>query len=211
MSATNLSHARVGLIGLGLMGHGIGRNLLKKGFPLAVLGNVNRKPVDSLVGLGARDAGDVKSLVTHSDVIILCVTSSTQIEDLMYRDNGMLANLRAGQYVVDCSTSDPRSSEKICKDLNAIGVKFVDAPLGRSPVEAEAGTLNTMVGASPQTLEDIRPILSAYCENIIHVGDVLTAHKLKLINNLVIVGTVVPFGGSAQSLQSRRGRAVGNV
>jgi 3-hydroxyisobutyrate dehydrogenase-like beta-hydroxyacid dehydrogenase len=181
---------RVGLIGLGLMGHGIGRNLLKQGFALSVLGNVNRKPVESLMRLGAVDAKTPEGLVRQSDVIILCVTGSPEVESLIYADGGILANARPGQIVVDCSTSEPSSSAKINEDLAAAGVTFVDAPLGRTPKEAEAGTLNTMVGATPEVLEAIRPVLQAFCENIIHVGHVLTAQKIKLINNFVAVGTV---------------------
>lgn len=181
---------KLGLIGLGLMGHGIGRNLLKHGFPLTVLGNVNRKPVDSLVQLGATDGQNVATLTRNSDMIILCVSGSPQVESLIYGDTGILANARKGQVIIDCSTSEPRSSAVINKDLAAAGVTFVDAPLGRTPVEAEAGTLNTMVGASADVLETVRPVLEAFCENIIHVGDVLSAQKIKLINNFAVVGTV---------------------
>jgi 3-hydroxyisobutyrate dehydrogenase-like beta-hydroxyacid dehydrogenase len=186
----NSTRPKIGLIGLGLMGHGIGRNLLKHGFSLTVLGHVNRKPVDSLVQLGATDGQNLSTLVRNSDMIILCVSGSPQVESLIYGDNGILANAREGQFVIDCSTSEPRSSAVINEDLAAAGVTFVDAPLGRTPVEAEAGTLNTMVGASPAVLETVRPVLEAFCENIIHVGDVLSAQKIKLINNFAVVGTV---------------------
>ncbi|MDO8767796.1 MAG: NAD(P)-dependent oxidoreductase [Burkholderiaceae bacterium] len=181
---------RIGLIGLGLMGHGIGRNLLKGGYSLTVIGNVNRKPIESLVGLGAVEAPSLAALTLASDIIILCVTGSPQVESLMYGADGILANGRSGQIVIDCSTSEPSSSDRINADLRDAGITFVDAPLGRTPVEAEAGTLNTMVGATPEVLELIRPVLQAFCENIIHVGSVLSAQKLKLINNFAIVGTV---------------------
>jgi len=184
------SKPKIGLVGLGLMGHGIGRNLLKNGFPLTVLGNVNRKPVESLVQLGATDGRDLATLVRESDMIILCVTGSPQVESLIYGDSGILKNAREGQIVIDCSTSEPRSSAAINADLASAGITFVDAPLGRTPVDAEAGTLNTMVGASPEVLETVSPVLKAFCENIIHVGDVLAAQKIKLINNFVVVGTV---------------------
>jgi 3-hydroxyisobutyrate dehydrogenase-like beta-hydroxyacid dehydrogenase len=185
------SHAtKVGLIGLGLMGHGIGRNLLKRGFPLSILGNVNRTPVDSLVSLGATDAQRLSLLVKEVDVIVLCVTGSPQVESLMHGAQGILAHARRGQIVIDCSTSDPRSSAVLNEALLRVGVTFVDAPLGRTPEDAEAGTLNTMVGATPEVLEAIRPVLEAFCENIIHVGEVLSAQKIKLINNFVVVGTV---------------------
>lgn len=180
---------RIGLIGLGLMGHGIGRNLLKNGFPLTVLGNVNRAPVNSLVSLGANESLNVAELVAASDVVMLCVTGSPQVESLMNRDQGILQSIRPGQIVIDCSTSQPSSSAVINAQLLKAGALFVDAPLGRTPAEAEAGKLNVMVGATPQLLEHIRPVLLAFCENIIHVGEVISAQKLKLINNFAVVGT----------------------
>lgn len=189
-TAQKIHKLRIGLIGLGLMGHGIGRNLLKHGFDLTVLGNVSRKPVESLVGLGAADGVSLPALVSHVDMIILCVTGSPQVESLVYGPQGILAHGRAGQIVIDCSTSQPSSSQRINVDLAGTGITFVDAPLGRTPVEAEEGRLNTMVGASSEVLETVRPVLQAFCENIIHVGDVLSAQKLKLINNFVVVGTV---------------------
>jgi 3-hydroxyisobutyrate dehydrogenase-like beta-hydroxyacid dehydrogenase len=180
---------RIGLIGLGLMGHGIGRNLLKNGFALTVMGNVNRVPVDSLVSLGAYESKSVAQLVGASDVVMLCVTGSPQVESLMNREQGILQSIRPGQIVIDCSTSQPSSSAIINARLLKAGALFVDAPLGRTPTEAEAGKLNVMVGATPQVLEHIRPVLQAFCENIIHVGEVISAQKLKLINNFAIVGT----------------------
>jgi 3-hydroxyisobutyrate dehydrogenase-like beta-hydroxyacid dehydrogenase len=182
---------RIGLIGLGLMGHGIGRNLLKNGFALTVMGNVKRAPVDSLVRLGANESKSVTELVDASDVVMLCVTGSPQVESLMNRDQGILQSIRPGQIVIDCSTSQPSSSAIINAQLLKAGALFVDAPLGRTPAEAEAGKLNVMVGATPQLLEHIRPVLQAFCENIIHVGEVISAQKLKLINNFAVVGTAV--------------------
>lgn len=185
-----IGRPRIGLIGLGLMGHGIGKNLLRQGFALTVLGNVRREPVESLVALGAVDAVRLRSLVSSVDIVVLVVTGSPQVESLVYAQDGILANARPGQILLDCSTSEPRSSAAIHKDLAAVGVTFVDAPLGRTPKEAESGTLNVMVGASSDVLESIRPVLKAFCENIVHVGEVLSAHKLKLINNYVVIGTV---------------------
>lgn len=179
---------RIGLIGLGLMGHGIGRNLLKHGHPLTVMGHVNRKPVDSLVGLGAVEATSAAQLTHDSDVVILCVTGSPQVESLIYGANGILSAVRPGHIVIDCSTSEPSSSARVNDDLCKAGATFVDAPLGRTPAEAEQGRLNTMVGATPEMLETVRPVLSAFCENIIHVGEVLSAQKIKLINNFVFCG-----------------------
>jgi 3-hydroxyisobutyrate dehydrogenase-like beta-hydroxyacid dehydrogenase len=128
------------------MGHGMAKNLVEKGFPLTVLGHRNRQPVEDLVGRGAKEATDVAALVSASDLVFLCVTGTPQVEDLVYRKAGILESVRSGQIVVDTSTSQPGSTLRIAEDLKAKGVRMVDAPLTRTPVEAEQGRLNTMVG-----------------------------------------------------------------
>lgn len=171
-----------------MMGRGMAHNLVAKGFNVTIMGNRNRKPVEELVAEGAREAKDLKDLVDSAEAIILCVTGSPQVEDLMFRTGGILENCRRGQIVIDCSTSQPASSAGIAERLAEKGVTFVDAPLARTPVEAMQGKLNTMVGADAATLELIRPILAAFCENIFHIGPVTSAQKTKLLNNFMVVG-----------------------
>jgi 3-hydroxyisobutyrate dehydrogenase-like beta-hydroxyacid dehydrogenase len=179
---------RIGFIGVGLMGHGMARNLVEKGFPTTVLGHSNRAPVDDLVQRGAREAKDVAGLSASADIVFICVTGSPQVEDLVYRKGGLLESAIAGQIVVDTSTSQPSSTLRIAADLKERGVVFADAPLTRTPVEAEQGRLNTMVGADAPTFKAIEPALKAFCENIFHVGDTGAGHKIKLINNCAAIG-----------------------
>jgi 3-hydroxyisobutyrate dehydrogenase-like beta-hydroxyacid dehydrogenase len=181
---------KVGLIGLGLMGRGIGRNLVAKGFPLAVLGHRNRAPVEDLVSRGAMEMPDAASLARSCDVLLLCVTGSTEVEDLVLRPEGILAGSHPGLTVIDASTSEPASTLRLAAMLRQAGARLVDAPLTRTPREAEAGQLNTLVGASVETLADIRPVLEAYCENIFHAGALGSGHRLKLISNFLVTGTV---------------------
>ena len=183
-----MANKKIGFIGVGLMGHGMARNLVEKGFPTIVLGHRNRAPVEDLLKLGAKEAKDVAEVVKGSDIVILCVTGSPQVEDLVYRKDGILEKVMSGQIVVDTSTSQPGSTLKIFADLKAKGVRFVDAPLARTPVEAEQGRLNTMVGTDDATLLEIEPVLKAFCENIFHVGEVGAGHKIKLINNCAAIG-----------------------
>ena len=104
---------RVGLIGVGLMGHGIGKNILAKGYPLAVLAHRNRAPVEDLLGRGAREATTPRAMAGNSDVIILCVTGSPQVEEAVYGENGLLAGLRPGLTIADCTTAEPHSTRRI--------------------------------------------------------------------------------------------------
>jgi 3-hydroxyisobutyrate dehydrogenase-like beta-hydroxyacid dehydrogenase len=183
-----MANKRIGFIGVGLMGHGMAKNLHEKSFPLTVFGHRNRTPVEDLVKRGAKEAKDVAGLVAASDIVFLCVTGSPQVEDLIYRKGGILESAQKGQIVVDTSTSQPLSTLKIAAELKAKGARFVDAPLTRTPVEAEQGRLNTMVGADPATFEEIKPALAAFCENIFYVGEVGAGHKIKLINNCAAIG-----------------------
>ena len=183
-----MANKKIGFIGVGLMGHGMAKNLIEKGFPTSILGHKNRAPVDDLVKRGAQEAKDVAALVNASEVVFLCVTGTPQVEDLVYRKSGILENVKPGQIVVDTSTSQPASTLKIAADLNAKGVRFADAPLARTPVEAEQGRLNTMIGADAATFREIEPVLKAFCENLFHVGEVGAGHKIKLINNCAAIG-----------------------
>jgi 3-hydroxyisobutyrate dehydrogenase-like beta-hydroxyacid dehydrogenase len=183
-----MTNKRIGFIGVGLMGHGMAKNIVEKGFPLTVLGHRNRQPVDDLVKRGAKEAKDVAALVGASDVVFLCVTGSPQVEDLVYRKGGILESVGSGQIVVDTSTSQPSSTLRMAEDFKAKGARLVDAPLTRTPVEAEQGRLNTMVGADEATFKELEPVLKAFCENVFHVGTTGAGHKIKLINNFATLG-----------------------
>ncbi|MFL6579295.1 MAG: NAD(P)-dependent oxidoreductase, partial [Burkholderiales bacterium] len=183
-----MANKKIGFIGVGLMGHGMAKNLVEKGYQTTVLGHRNRGPVEDLVKRGAREANDVAQLVKNSDLIFLCVTGSSQVEDLVFRKAGILESVVSGQIVVDTSTSQPGSTLKIAAELKSKGVSFADAPLTRTPVEAEQGRLNTMVGADQATFREIEPALKSFCENVFHIGDVGTGHKIKLINNCAAIG-----------------------
>ena len=176
---------RIGLVGLGLMGHGMARNLVAKGFTLTVRQHKNRKPAEDILAAGAKQVKTVAELARVSDVVIRCVTGWPQIEEIIYGENGILSAARDGLVVVDTSTAEPSSTAKIRNDLARKGTKYVDAPLARTPKEAEEGRLNTMVGADDATFARLKPVLSAYCENVIHVGGPGHGHMLKLVNNFI--------------------------
>jgi len=176
---------RIGFIGLGLMGHGMAKNLVGKGFPLTIRVHRNRKPAEDILAAGAKEAKTNAELAQASDVVILCVTGSPQVEEIIYGENGILGVARPGLMIVDTSTAEPASTAKIRGDLAAKGVAYVDAPLARTPKEAEEGRLNTMVGADDATFARLKPVLSAYCENIVHAGPPGHGHMLKLVNNFM--------------------------
>ncbi len=173
----------IGFIGLGLMGHGMAKNLLKKGHALAFLVHRNRANLGDLLDLGGKEVKSARQLAEVSDCTILCVTGTPQVEANVY--GGLLEGARKGQIVVDCSTSMPESTDRIRADFEKKGVRFVDAPLARTPQHAEEGKLNCMVGADDATYAEVKPVLEKFCENIFHVGGPGTGHKIKLVYNFV--------------------------
>jgi 3-hydroxyisobutyrate dehydrogenase-like beta-hydroxyacid dehydrogenase len=176
---------RVGLIGVGLMGHGIGKNILAKGYALAVMAHRNRGPVDDLIAKGAVEQTSARAIARDADLVILCVTGTPQIEELIYGEHGILGAARDGLVVADCSTAEPASTVKIAADIAAKGGHFVDTPMTRTPKEAEAGRLGLMVGGPDDVLARIRPVLDCFADTIVHAGGVGAAHRLKLINNFL--------------------------
>jgi len=161
------------------------RNLLEKGYPVAIKGHRNRGPVEDLLGRGATEAATSAALADRSDIVFLCVTGTPQVEEVVFGAGGLIEGARAGLVIVDTSTAEPASTNAIRGRLAAIGVTFVDAPLARTPKEAEEGRLNTMVGAEPDVFEALKPVLLAFCENVIHVGPPGAGHVVKLANNFI--------------------------
>jgi 3-hydroxyisobutyrate dehydrogenase-like beta-hydroxyacid dehydrogenase len=185
---------RIGFIGVGLMGHGVVKNLLEKGgFGLTILGHRNREPVDDLVKRGAAEAAHPQAVAEASDVVILCLPSSAEVEAIVYGANGLLDAMRPGMILIDTTTADPIVTRKIGADLAARGVDMIDAALGRTPKEAEAGTLATYVGSDEDLLGRVRPILECYTDTIVHCGGLGAGTTSKLIANSVSIGIVALF------------------
>lgn len=181
---------RIGIIGVGLMGHGIAKNIVTKGWPLAYLHHPGNQPTADLDAAGATGAGTVAALAGNSDIVVLCVTGSPQVEDVLTGSGRLLEALRPGMIVVDCSTANPTSTVRLAALVAGKGAHFVDAAMTRTPKEAEEGRLNLLVGGTPEMVEKLTPLLSAFGETILRAGDVGTGHQLKLLHNFVSLGSV---------------------
>ncbi len=176
---------RVGFVGVGLMGHGMARNVLAKGHPLTVIAHRRREAVEALVAAGAVEARTLAELAERSDVLVLCLTGSPQVEEAV---EGLWPALREGMAVVDCSTSDPVSTDRLGERLRARGVAFVDAPLSRTPKDAWEGTLDVMVGGEDAAVARVEPVLRRFAGRIVRVGGPGTGHRMKLMNNFLSLG-----------------------
>ncbi len=178
----------IGFIGVGLMGHGMAKNIAENGYPLVVMGHRNRAPVDDLVSRGAKEVGSPAEMAAQADIIHLCVTGSPQVEAIVLGPDGLLAHAEPRHTIIDTSTSQPPSTISIAEALAAKGARYADAPLGRTPKEAEAGTLDAMVGADDETFAIIEPVLKTWAGVIVRTGGVGTGHTMKLLNNFIAMG-----------------------
>lgn len=188
---------RVGLIGVGLMGHGIAANILRHGHPLAFLEHAGNRPVADLVAAGAHPVASAAILAAQSDAIILCVTGTPEVEEVVFRRDGVLTGLRPGGVVIDCSTAIPSSTVRIAAAIAEAGGRFLDAPMTRTPREAAEGRLNLIVGGDRALFDECRPLLACFAENIVHAGPVGTGHKLKLLHNYVSLGFAMVLAEAA--------------
>ncbi len=180
---------RVGYIGVGLMGHGAAKNILAKGHPLTILGHRNRQPVEDLVARGALEMPTAAAVAAASDVVFTCLPSSVEVEAAVLGEGGILAGAHPGMIHVDQTTADPSSTRRLAKDYAARGCRIVDAPVGRTPKEAEEGRLSTFIAGDPDALAKVRPIIACYADTIIEAGPLGMAHTLKLLNNFISIGT----------------------
>ena len=182
-----MSKERIGFIGVGLMGHGMAKNIVEKGWPLTVLGHRNRAPVEDLKARGAAEATSARDLAEKSDIVVICVTGSPQVEAAVNGPEG-LASAGKPLLICDCSTSEPSSTIRLAAELAPKGITLIDAPLSRTPKDAEAGTLDVMVGGDPEAVERAWPVLDAFAQRIVKTGPVGTGHTMKLLNNFVPMG-----------------------
>lgn len=180
----------VGFVGLGLMGHGLAKNALKAGHPVVLLARSveAREKLAGLADAGAAVAATPAEVASSADVVILCVTGASEVEQVVLGPAGILDGLQPGTMVVDCSTSLPETSRRVADAIRARGGDFLDAAMTGTPKEAEEGAVNLLMGGNPAALDAVRPILRTFARNIYHCGDVGAGHTIKLIHQYVVLG-----------------------
>lgn len=194
---------KIGLIGVGLMGHGIASNIAKHGYPLTVLEHPGNQPLDTLKAAGVGTCTTASELAGGVDILLLCVTGSPQVEAVLLGEDGesgrggVLQGLRPGLIVIDCSTAIPTSTERLAARVAEAGGRFMDAAMTRTPKEAAEGRLNLLVGADEALYAEVRPLLECFAENITHAGPVGAGHRMKLLHNYVSLGSVALIAEAA--------------
>lgn len=178
---------RIGFIGLGIMGQGMARNLLKAGFSVRVWNRTASK-ADALVAEGAQAGVSPADVAAHCDIVVSCVSDTPDVEAVLLGESGVIQGAQPGSLVIDCSTISPQVTRSIAAQLAQKGIGMVDAPVSGGSEGAAKGTLTIMVGGSAAAFERATPVLRAMGKTITHIGDIGTGQTVKLVNQVLVVG-----------------------
>lgn len=179
----------VGFIGLGLMGAAMVERLQSLGYPMTVIANRSRANVDAAVERGATEAKSAREVAAASDIIMMCMDTSANVESRMRGEDGVIAGLKPGATVIDFGTSLPNSTLALAAEVEEAGGRYMDAPLGRTPAHAVDGLLNIMAAGSDEDFARVERVLKDLGENVFHLGPLGTGHTIKLINNFFAMTT----------------------
>ncbi len=181
---------RIGFVGLGIMGSGMARNLLRAGAALTVW-NRTALRAEALAAEGAAIAGSPADLAGRVDVVVICVSDTPDVEEVLAGDEGVLRGAAPGTLVIDCSTISPNVTRELGAALAAQDAALVDAPVSGGSEGAERGTLSVMVGGADTDVARARPVLEAFSSSVTHVGDLGAGQAAKLVNQILVVVTML--------------------
>ena len=179
---------RIGFAGLGTMGQAMAANLARAGFPLTVW---NRSPgrARRVVELGAGEVATPAALAAASDVVVICVRDTPDVEHILFGPDGVAQGAAKGQLVIDCSTISPTATRAFADRLAKAGVRLIDAPVSGGSEGAQQGNLSIMVGGEVRDVARARPILEAMGKTITHMGRVGAGQATKAVNQVILAGT----------------------
>ncbi|MDA0702160.1 MAG: NAD(P)-dependent oxidoreductase [Proteobacteria bacterium] len=175
----------VAFFGAGLMGEPIAEHLIDAGYGVTVVCHRNRAPVERLVARGAVEAETAGKAAAQTDVALLVLPTSADVETLVFRPDGIAAGMPEGYLIVDMGTCYPADTRALAARIDTAGGRFIDAPVTGGIEGARAGSLTLMAGGDPAILESIRPIIETFCHEIYHFGGLGAGHAAKLIQNMV--------------------------
>jgi 3-hydroxyisobutyrate dehydrogenase len=224
---------RIGFVGLGTMGAAMAGNLARAGYPLTVW---NRTPgrAGGLVTLGATEGDTPAQVASASDVTVICVSDTQDVEAVLFGADGVAVGARPGSLVIDCSTISPVGTRRFAEKLAMQGVAMADAPVSGGSEGAQKATLSIFVGGDLAAFERAQPILATIGKTITHVGPIGAGQAVKAVNQVILAGTYLGVaegivlalkagldveqvvaalgGGAAQSwvLANRSGRMLAN-
>jgi 3-hydroxyisobutyrate dehydrogenase-like beta-hydroxyacid dehydrogenase len=194
----------LGLIGIGKMGMPMGMNLLKAGYALSVYAR-NKEAARPLVGSGAKLSESPRKLIEDAEIVILSLPAPKDVSEIIFGNQGLAINRRAeGRTIIDTSTIDPKTSKLLAKRLEAIGIKYLDAPVSGGPEGATNATLTFMVGGRKEVFDECSEAFHAIGKNIVYMGQTGAGMGTKLVNQLLVASNTLA-GAEAMQLSAALG------
>ncbi|MGQ0546566.1 MAG: NAD(P)-dependent oxidoreductase [Betaproteobacteria bacterium] len=193
----------VGFIGVGVMGGPMALNVLKGGHPLTVY-DLSPEAIARLTQAGARAAASPREVGAASEVVVSMLPEPQHVEQVMLGPNGVAEGLRRGGVVVDMSTIDPITSQRVGAELKKRGIDMVDAPVGKTSEHAATGTLTLMVGGDPAAIERVKPVLKCMGSELFYCGSPGMGHAMKLTNN-ILATTIMAANTEALAIGAKCG------
>ena len=183
---------KIGFIGIGIMGRPMAEHLLDAGHEVAVN---NRSPIpQELLDKGAQVVSSAKEAAERGEVIIIMVPDTPDVETVLFRENGVAEGLNQGKIVVDMSSISPVETKLFAEKINALGCKYLDAPVSGGEVGAKAGTLTIMVGGDQETFDMVKPLFELMGKNITLVGGNGDGQTCKVANQIIVALTIEAVG-----------------
>lgn len=176
---------QIGLVGLGVMGKPMAKNIIKNGFSLTVF-DIKPEPVQELVALGAKAAATPAELAAKCDIIITMLPNSPHVESVVCGPNGILESVRPGSIYIDMSSISPVVSKKLCGIVAEKGVEMLDAPVSGGEPKAIDGTMSIMVGGKEEIFESVKDVLKAMGDAVTLVGEIGSGNTCKLANQIMV-------------------------
>ena len=228
-----MSDKAIGFLGLGTMGSAMAANLARAGFAVTAW-NRTARPQPELDALGVRRAASPAAVAAATDVVVICVSDTPDVESILFGPDGLAAGAGSGQLVIDCSTISPSATREFAARLSEQDVTLVDAPVSGGSEGAQKATLTVFCGGEPEAVQRARPVLEAMGRTITHVGPIGSGQAVKAVNQVILAGTYLGVaegivlamksgldveqvvgalgGGAAQSwvLANRSGRMLAN-
>jgi 4-hydroxybutyrate dehydrogenase / sulfolactaldehyde 3-reductase len=193
----------IGFIGLGAMGRGMAANCVKKGFKLVVY-DIRPEPIADLVKLGAKAGKTVADVAAQCSIIITVLPTGREVDQIVLGVDGVFAHAKSGSLVMDLSTIDPETTDKMHAQGKAKGICTVDAPIGRLAWHADRGESLFMVGAEPDDFARVKPLLDAMGTTVHHCGAGGMGTRTKLVNNYLAI-ILCQLNAEALALSQRFG------
>lgn len=173
------------MVGLGIMGKPMSKNLLKAGYELVIY-DLNHMAVEEVAGCGAVIGTSAKDVAQKSDIIITMLPNSPHVKAAVLGENGVLEGMRPGAILVDMSSIAPLASREVCKNVEAKGCFMLDAPVSGGEPKAIEGTLSIMVGGRPEVFDKVKGILLVMGKTVVHCGDIGAGNITKLANQIIV-------------------------